>query len=200
MSTHAALHAIVLAAGASRRFGSPKQLARVDGGTMIQQAAARAAEVAGAAVSVILGAHAAEIAPALGLSSATIHLNYDWSEGMASSIRLGVRRLPGSCAGVLLMPCDQPLVGAEPLSRLAAAWMPRPRSLVAAQYAGITGVPAIFPRWCFNDLIALRGDQGARALLHRYADHVIRLEIPEAAIDIDRPEDLLLSGAHLSQE
>jgi len=55
----------------------------------------------------------------------------------------------------------------------------------------VTGVPAIFPRWCFSDLASLRGDQGARILLRRYADHVVRLANPEAEVDIDYPEDLL---------
>ncbi len=58
-------------------------------------------------------------------------------------------------------------------------------------YNGITGVPAVFPRWCFDDLRALRGDQGARVILRRHADHLVRLEHPEAAVDIDTPEDLL---------
>jgi molybdenum cofactor cytidylyltransferase len=61
---------------------------------------------------------------------------------------------------------------------------------VAATYAGIAGVPAVFPRWAFPGLSALRGDQGARALLHRYVDRVRRIPMPNAAFDIDSPEDL----------
>jgi molybdenum cofactor cytidylyltransferase len=61
----------------------------------------------------------------------------------------------------------------------------------------VTGVPAIFPRWCFSDLAALRGDQGARILLRRYADHVVRLANPEAEVDIDYPEDLLNLSSEL---
>jgi molybdenum cofactor cytidylyltransferase len=74
---------------------------------------------------------------------------------------------------------------------LITAWRRQPRQIIASRYGSVTGVPAIFPRWCFSDLAALRGDQGARVLIRRYADHVVRLAHPEAAVDIDYPEDLL---------
>jgi molybdenum cofactor cytidylyltransferase len=185
------LHAIVLAAGASSRFGSPKQLVRFEGQPLIQRVIAGATELAGAAVTVVLGAYAAEIAATLPPGSASIIVNRDWQEGIASSIRAAVARLPGACDGALLLLADQPLVGSHSLNRLAAAWRRQPRSIIASRYRAVTGVPAIFPRWCFSDLAALRGDQGARILLSRYADHVVRLANPEAEVDIDYPEDLL---------
>jgi molybdenum cofactor cytidylyltransferase len=185
------LHAIVLAAGASRRFGSPKQLVQFERRPLIQRVIAGATELAGAAVSVVLGAYAAEIAATLPPGSASIIINRDWQEGIASSIRTAVARLPGACDGVLLLLADQPLVGSHSLNRLAAAWRRQPRSIIASRYGAVTGVPAIFPRWCFSDLASLRGDQGARILLRRYADHVVRLANPEAEVDIDYPEDLL---------
>jgi molybdenum cofactor cytidylyltransferase len=193
MSGHgrSTLHAMVLAAGASRRFGSPKQLVQFERRPLIQRVIAGATELAGAAVSVVLGAYAAEIGAALPPGSASIIINRDWQEGIASSIRAAVARLPGACDGVLLLLADQPLVGSHSLNRLAAAWRRQPRSIVASRYGSVTGVPAIFPRWCFSDLASLRGDQGARILLRRYADHVVRLANPEAEVDIDYPEDLL---------
>ncbi len=190
-----ALHAIVLAAGASSRFGEPKQLVRFEGQPLVQRVIAGATELAGAAVSVVLGAYAAEIAATLPPGSASIIVNRDWQEGIASSIRAAVARLPGACDGVLMLLADQPLVSRESLNRLVAAWRRAPRSIIASRYRAVTGVPAIFPRWCFSDLAALRGDQGARILLRRYADHVVRLAHPEAEVNIDYPEDLLdLSG------
>jgi molybdenum cofactor cytidylyltransferase len=191
MSRSATLHAIVLAAGASTRFGSPKQLARVNGQPLLQRVLALAGDQFGPAVTVVLGAHAAEISATLPPGSATIVINRDWQEGLASSIRAGLQRLPGACDGALLLLADQPLVGAEGLRRLVTAWRRAPRQIVASLYSGIIGVPAIFPRWCFDDLAALRGDQGARVVLRRHTDHLVRLEHPEAALDIDYPEDLL---------
>jgi len=185
------LHAIVLAAGASRRFGSPKQLVCYERQPLIQRVIAGATELAGSAVSVVLGAYATEIAATLPPGSASIIINRDWQEGIASSIRAAVARLPGACDGALFLLADQPLVGSHSLNRLAAAWRRQPRSIIASRYGAVTGVPAIFPRWCFSDLAGLRGDQGARILLRRYADHVVRLANPEAEVDIDYPEDLL---------
>jgi molybdenum cofactor cytidylyltransferase len=191
MSRKQTLHTIILAAGASQRFGSPKQLVRFHGQVLVQRVIAAATELTGAAVTIVLGANAAEIASNLPPGSASIVVNRGWQEGIASSIRAGVARLPGACGGVLIMLADQPLVGGNNLQRLAAAWQRQPRSLVASRYGATTGVPAIFPRWCFADLSALRGDQGARMLIRRYADHVVRMAMPEAAVDIDYPEDLL---------
>jgi molybdenum cofactor cytidylyltransferase len=194
MSQKKALHAVVLAAGASRRFGSPKQLVRFEGQLLVQRVIAAATELTGAAVTVVLGAHAAEIAATLPPGTASIVINRSWEEGIASSIRAAVSRLPGACDGALIMLADQPMVGRQSLTRLVAAWRRQTRSIVASHYGAVTGVPAIFPRWCFNDLAALRGDQGARLLIARYADHVVRLAHPEAAVDIDYPEDLLELG------
>jgi molybdenum cofactor cytidylyltransferase len=185
------LHAIVLAAGASSRFGSPKQLVRLAGRPLLHTAIARAADVAGSAVSVVLGAHAAELTPLLTHSQALIVINRDWREGIASSIRAGVARLPPSCNAVLLMLADQAAITTEDLQRLVSAWRRQPDYVVAARYGMTTGVPAVFPRSVFPALAALRGDTGAKSLLQRNPDRLVRVPMARAAIDIDTPEDLL---------
>ena len=185
------LHAIVLAAGASTRFGSPKQLVRVDGRPLMHTVVSRAVEVAGHSVTVVLGANAADLAPLLRHTPASIVINRDWSEGLASSIRAGVGRLPGSCTGVMLLLADQAAVTAEDLRRLAGAWRRQPEYITAAQYGSTLGAPAIFPSSSFRDLAELRGDRGASALFHRNPDRVIRVPMESASLDIDTPEDLL---------
>jgi molybdenum cofactor cytidylyltransferase len=185
------VHVIVLAAGASTRFGSPKQLIRLNGRPLLHLAVSRAVEVAGQAVTVVLGANAAELAPLLRHTPAAVVINRDWAEGMGSSVRIGVARVPATADAALLMLADQPMVTAEDLKRLIAAWRRQPQSIVAAHYAGTSGVPAIFPREDFSALSALRGDAGARALLKRGGDRVTRVPLQSAAIDIDTPEDLL---------
>ncbi len=190
-SEPSALHALVLAAGASTRFGSPKQLVRVQGRPLLHRTVANAAEIAGQAVLVVLGAHAADLAPLLRHSTASVIVNREWSEGIASSIRIGIAHLPASCDGVLLLLADQAAVTVEDLKRLAGVWRRQPHCIVASRYDAIVGVPAIFPRADFPQLAALRGDRGARDLLRRAEGRVVALELANAGIDIDTPEDLL---------
>ena len=185
------IHVVVLAAGASTRFGSTKQLVRVNGRPLLHTIVSRAAELAGHSVTVVLGAHAGELAPLLKHSPASVAVNREWSEGIASSIREGISHTPNTADGVLIALADQAAVTTEDLRRLASAWRRNPSSLVAAQYAGGFGVPAIFPRWCFRELNELRGDRGAQTLLHRHVDRLVRIPMPSAELDIDRPEDLL---------
>ena len=185
------LHAIVLAAGQSSRFGSAKQLVRIAGRPMLHAAVTRAVEVAGNSVFVVLGARAAELAPLLNHTPASIVINREWREGIGSSIRAGVARLPASCTAVLLLLADQAAITTEDLRRLVGAWRRQPDHIVAAVYEGTVGVPAIFPRSTFADLAHLRGDQGARGLIQRNPDRLARVPMDRAAIDIDTPEDLL---------
>ncbi len=185
------IHVVVLAAGNSSRFGSSKQLVRVNGRPLMHTIVSRAVELAGHSVTVVLGANAAELAPLLRHSPAGIAVNRDWAEGIASSIRAGIAHAPQTADGVLIALADQVAITTEDLRRLAGAWRRSPASIVAAQYAGSVGVPAIFPRWCFRELNELRGDRGAQILLQRHVDRLIRLPMPSAELDIDRPEDLL---------
>jgi molybdenum cofactor cytidylyltransferase len=189
--TEDGLHAVVLAAGASTRFGSAKQLVRIAGRPMLHATVTRAVEVAGNAVIVVLGARADELAPLLSHSPASIVINRDWREGIGSSIRAGVARLPAACSGVMLLLADQAAVTAEDLRRLAGAWRRQTDYVAAAVYGSTVGVPAIFPRSAFGDLLKLRGDQGARALIQRNPDRVVRVPMDSAGVDIDTPEDLL---------
>jgi molybdenum cofactor cytidylyltransferase len=185
------LYAIVLAAGASTRFGSPKQLVRIGGRPLLHTVVTRTAEVTGNALIVVLGAGAGELAPLLKHSPGSVVVNRHWREGLASSIRAGVARLPPTCAGVMLVLADQAAVTSDDLKRLAGTWRRRPQCIAAALYAGTTGAPAIFPRSTFSELAALRGDSGARSLLRRSADRVLRVPMPAAELDLDTPEDLL---------
>lgn len=190
------LYAIVLAAGASTRFGSAKQLVRLAGRPLLHTVVTRASEVTGNALIVVLGSGAAQLAPLLKHSPGSVVINQEWREGLASSIRTGVARLPAACSAVMLLLADQAAVTAEDLKRLAGSWRKQPQHMAAALYSGSCGAPAIFPRSSFRSLSELRGDTGARALLVRNPDRVVRVPMPSAAVDVDTPEDLLALEAH----
>jgi molybdenum cofactor cytidylyltransferase len=186
-----AVHVLVLAAGASTRFGEPKQLVRVNGRPALHTVVSNAISVAGHAVTVILGAHARDITYMLRQTSASVVINREWEEGIASSIRRGIASLPPACEAAMLVLADQVAVSADDLRRLVAAWKGEASTIAASVYAGRIDVPAIFPSWCFSELGQLRGEQGADIVLHRNTSRLVHVPMPNAAFDLDTPEDLI---------
>ena len=175
----------VLAAGASRRLGTPKQLVWLDGVPLIHRVASRclALEVP---VAVIVGARAAEVEEALGdLRVARVH-NAGWEEGIASSIRAAVA-WAGDARALLLVLGDQPFVAGDHLVALCDAWRAGAQ-MVASRYDGVLGAPAVFDRSRWPLLAALEGDQGAGKVLR--AEQVTAIDCADAAIDIDTVDDL----------
>lgn len=188
-ASHTELHALVLAAGAARRFGSVKQLVRIEGEPLLLRVVRRAAAAA-ERTWVILGAHADELKPILADAPVAVRINPQWSEGLAGSIRTGIEHLPPSCDGVMLVLADQALIGAEDFSELAESWRRAPECIAAAQYRERIGAPAIFPRRLFAELRRLTGDVGARTVLEHRLHEVHSVPMPSAAFDLDSPEDL----------
>ena len=176
--------AVVLAAGASVRLGEPKQLVRLAGETLLERAMRTAHEAGCSPVVVVLGADAIQIQAQCDLSDAVVAINDEWSAGMASSIRVGVQTL-GSVGneadGVVLMTCDQPAVTAAHLRALM-----KTGEATASHYAERNGVPAYLPAAAFAQLMELRGDAGARDLLHQAA----AVELAGGELDMDTAEDI----------
>jgi CTP:molybdopterin cytidylyltransferase MocA len=186
--------AVLLAAGGSRRFGRPKQLAKIAGTSLVRRAAEAALGAGCEPLFVVLGAHAGEVGAELAGLAAERVANPAHAEGIASSIRAGVAAAGAatpSCDGALLLLVDQPRVDAALLGRLLGGFRQgggvRP---VACAYAGRVGVPAVFPRSLFGELAALRGDRGARSVLEARRAELLEVPFPEGAIDLDTPEDL----------
>ena len=186
--------AIIVAAGASRRLGQPKQLVKIDGEPLLHRAIRCARKAGASPVFVVLGAHRERIESAIDFGATAIVVNEDWEEGLASSIRAGIKAAEkdaAATAGLLLMTCDQPRVTAEHLRQLIEKFHAQARPvLIASTYAGIRGIPAIFPREAHGELLALRGDKGARPLLQEPPWPVIEVPLEGGEIDIDSPDDL----------
>lgn len=178
--------AVLLAAGASRRLGRPKQLVDLAGEAMVRRAARLCLQAGLAPVLVVVGCAADEVAAALEGLGVSVVPNPDWPEGMAASLRAGVAALPPDCPAVLLLPCDQPALSADLLAALAAAHEADRSATVASAYGGGLGVPALFPRARFPEFTALRGDRGAKALLAG----AVAVPFPGGEVDLDTPEDL----------
>lgn len=180
---------VLLAAGASRRMGRPKQLLPVDGMPLVRRAAGIAVAAGFGHVFVVLGCRAAVIAPALAGLPLHLVINESWSDGLGSSIRAGVRRaleLPPAPRGLVLALADQPGVSSAHLRRLAATQRRTGRSIVATFSHGVLQPPVLFtPEW-FPRLARLRGDDGARKILREHAWQVARVPLAQAS-DLDTP-------------
>ena len=186
--------AIILAAGASRRLGQPKQLARFGGESLLARAI-RAAEEGGAEpVFVVLGAHAEEVRCEVDLTRVVVVMNEIWDEGIASSIRAGLhafRLHAPDAAGVLLLTCDQPRITGEHIASLLREFRHLGAEVVVASaYTGVRGIPAVFPCSVLPELLALRGDVGARRVLMNPPCLLAEVPMEGGEIDIDRPGDL----------
>lgn len=184
------LAGLVLAAGSSSRLGAPKQLIVWRSKPLICHAVEQSLALCDAGVVVVSGAHAAAVAASLqGYPVELVH-NPDWQGGVGKSLADGVRALRArGAAAALVMLCDQPLVLASDLVRLADAWQAAPHIPAASHYHGAAGVPAIFPASYFAKLAELHGDTGARALL-RGQNECTTVDMPRAAIDIDTAQDI----------
>jgi molybdenum cofactor cytidylyltransferase len=185
---------IILAAGASRRLGHPKQLVRVAGETLLERTIRVVREGSADPVLVVLGANRESIAEVLDLSAVQVIANPDWEQGIASSIRTGMEsllRLEPKPVATMILVCDQPRLTAAHLKRLIARFeQAEEPSIVSSRYAGIAGIPAIFPASQFARLLALKGDTGARFLLRTPQCPMIALDFEGGEVDIDTPEDL----------
>ena len=189
--------ALILAAGGSRRLGRPKQLLEFQGEFLLERAIRLATEAGAVRVFAVMGAHFEIIRASVHFSGAIPVINDRWQQGIATSIVAGlhaVDSLGPKPSGVLVMSCDQPRLTADHLRTLIDEFNAQAEpAIVASAYAGVHGVPAIFPRAVFPHLMNLSGDKGARALLAKPPCALIAHEFPGGEIDIDLPADL----AHL---
>ncbi|MEY4357830.1 MAG: hypothetical protein RL469_1156, partial [Pseudomonadota bacterium] len=184
------LGALVLAAGAASRYGSPKALAPWRGKPMLQHTLDALAPLA--PVTLVLGANADRIRESIRVTGAIV-THDDWSEGLASSIRAGLdalERVRPPHAAILIALGDQPTITRDDYTALISTWHDHPDKIVAARHGEVRGAPCIFPRKFFGLLQTLRGDRGARALIERERAQVIDVEIAAARFDVDTPADL----------
>lgn len=188
------MYVVLLAAGASRRFGAtPKQAALWQQQPILTQMATRAEALAPGRTRVVLGAYAQQLLPLVTHSHALIHPQ--WSDGLGSSIAFGVAALPADASCVLLLLADQLAVTEQALAHLQHVHAGRSgAAITCAFYDGVRGVPALFSAHFFPQLRRLQGEQGAKSLLRR--DETVSVPLPAAAIDIDTQTDLLQFEIH----
>ena len=179
-----------MAAGASSRMGSPKQLLPFGGRPLIRFVAETALSVKCGPVYAVVGAHQKEIVPALADLDVQVVANPEWEGGMGTSIRAGVEAADhDGCTAVILTLADQPFVSAAILARLVEAHQAEGKPVVASSYARTVGVPVLFTREYFSALRGLAPAQGCKQLILSCGEEALLIGCPEAERDIDTPAD-----------
>lgn len=187
---------VILAAGASTRLGTPKQLLELAGKPLLVRTVEAALASSAWPVVVVLGAHAHAIRPVLAPFPVLVTENATWAEGMAASLRAGITTLQQFSRhldAAIVALCDQPAFSAGTIAALLDAQRSTGRSIVAARYSGRHGAPALFLARHFAELARLTGEEGARALLNGDPAEVAGVEMPELALDLDTPADVAVA-------
>ena len=190
--------AVVLAAGASTRFGQPKQLLDWDGVPLLVHVAGVAVAAGLKPVIIVLGYQAESMCTALdaaaeGQSLVSIQtvMNWRWEQGMSTSVQTGLAALPPEMEAAIFLQCDQPLITPDLLQALIARFEETNAPVIHPTHAGQRGTPVLFSRRLFAELAAITGDEGGRGLISRYARDVATVKVtdPHVLADIDTPDD-----------
>ncbi len=184
--------AVVLAAGGSSRFGSPKQLAPWQGRTFLEQVVQTALDAAIGPVIVVLGAEVEQCRRLLAGLPVQVVVNPRWAEGQSTSMQAGLEALPAGTGGAVFLLVDQPAVQADTVRRVVQAHRETLAPVVWPEYQGRRGNPVLFDRSLFPALRQIRGDTGGRPLLQAHAAQAARVPVEDRGVvlDFDTPEAL----------
>jgi molybdenum cofactor cytidylyltransferase len=180
---------LLLAAGSSSRLGRPKQLLPYQGQTLLRHAAEVAVATPCRPLVLVTGALHDELLPEISGLPFHVVRNDNWADGMGGSIAAGLAELETAAEGpkvdaVVVMLCDQPLLTPEIIGELIVQFQATGQPVVASEYSGIKGVPALFSRAVFTELRELQGTNGARELLQQHAQ-LPAIGFPGGATDVD---------------
>ncbi len=182
---------ILLAAGASTRLGKPKQLLHFQDVTLLRRSA-KFALAASNRVIVTLGSRIGILKKEIEDLPVEIVENKDWETGMSGSIKIALKKLLADfdeLKAVIVMVCDQPFVDESLLEKIITKFQETDSLIVACQYQNTLGVPALFHRQLFSELLALDAQTGAKRLIKKYHALAAAVQFPEGAFDIDTPDD-----------
>lgn len=184
---------ILLAAGNSSRMGSPKQLLMYHGKTFLEKIIDTASEIFDPnQIVLVLGARHYEISSVIKNKNIHIIINENWESGMASSIQSGMKALSGlfpEMEGCFISVCDQPYLTGDLFSKMLQLKETSEKEIVVAKYADTLGVPALFSKKYFKQLMELTGEQGAKKIIQQNMNDVESFEFEKGAVDIDTPSD-----------
>ena len=184
--------AIILAAGASTRMGQSKQLLAVNGRPLLLHTLDVISQTDLNPVVTVLGANHQAHQELVKDSNAGIVINSNWQSGMGSSLKTGLNHLltqAPSTDAVIMLVCDQPGITPDHLQALAQKYRAGKSPIVASWYANTAGVPALFDKTMFPELLRLDDSQGAQKIIQKHAYILSVVDFPGGAIDLDTPEE-----------
>ncbi|MGB3617159.1 MAG: nucleotidyltransferase family protein [Catalinimonas sp.] len=188
---------LVLAAGGSTRFGSPKQLLSCGEQNFVQRAVQTGIDSGVTPLVVVLGAGAPFVRPEVTQFPVQMIINRDWQEGVGSSIRLGLRallQLAPTMRALVITTCDQPKVSAQHMEELVDVYLNQGKPIVSSCYeqdlrADAFGLPTLFDQSNFEALENLRDDEDPRNIIRERLPEAAFLYCPDGSFDIDTPAD-----------
>lgn len=180
---------LLLAAGSSSRMGKPKQLLPFKNTTLLGNAIEQAKKSKTNAVYCVLGANTKIIQESISNYKTQTIFNPNFKDGLSTSIVLGVNHLKDKYDAILIMLADQPEVSSNYLNEFINLSNKNPSKIIASNYQNKIGVPAIFPKMYFHQLLKLEGDKGAKEILNNEIN-IIKMA-PINLTDIDTEEDYL---------
>lgn len=186
------ISAILLAAGESRRMGSPKALLHYQGQTFIERICTAFLTAGVDELIVVLGARAEEIGRALPTHPALRSVvNSRYSQGQLSSLMVGIGALSPESEAAIVNLVDHPLVSSETIKAVIDSFRAAPLHIVIASYQGKRGHPVLFSSQIYGEILAAPLDQGAKVVVRKDPTRVreIPLDDPGILADIDTPEE-----------
>ena len=183
---------MLLAAGGSARLGKPKQLLVYNGKSLLQHTIEIIIASGIKPFIIVLGANADLLNPNIDNPDGIVVLNKNWEEGMATSINAGLTTLLEkypTVGSVIFVTCDQPFVNKFLLNDLIFTHQQTGKSIVASSYDDALGVPALFNKIHFPELLQLKGDAGAKKIILQHIDELATVAFPKGKVDVDTVED-----------
>ena len=183
--TQSDLSILIPAAGASKRLGKVKQLLEYQGRTLLQNAVDLAHAIVPREIIVVTGVHQNAVTASIQKPEVTWVHNPDWSHGVGGSIARGAGAISQESSGLMILLCDQWCLQKQDLLALLETWNHNRQRIVAAKAQGHFMPPVIFPVSCFAQLRNLKGEQGARSLLHAQPGLLTLVPVENAVFDLD---------------
>ena len=189
---HHRIGIIILAAGNSSRLGRPKQLLQYKESTLLKNTISEALKVEHSFVIVVTGSNHDLIVKELNSPEIIFSFNCNWEHGMSSSIAKGLNELlllNPDCEKCILAVCDQPFVTSSIFENLIFESDKTGKGIAASSYSVTLGTPVLFQKKYFQELLELKGQEGAKKLIKKYAKDVVSVPFEKGNIDIDTEED-----------